>query len=72
MARPRAHVGEAELLEKLADVALMIVDVEPLGDDALKVDPAPSHDAVWAKGGSDAERMFPPLGSYAVASTSAQ
>ena len=46
MARPRAHVGKAELLEKLADVALMIVDVEALGDDALKVNPAPSHDAV--------------------------
>src|SRR5580700_5940029 len=46
VARPRAHVGKAELLEKLADVALMIVDAEALDDDALEIDPAPAHDAV--------------------------
>ena len=46
MARPRAHVGEAELLEKLSDVALVEGDAEPLGDDALEVDPSPAHDAV--------------------------
>ena len=46
MARPRADVGEAELLQKLSDVALVIVDAEPLGDDALEVDPSPAHDAV--------------------------
>ena len=34
MARPGAHVGKAELLEKLADIALVIVDAEALGDDA--------------------------------------
>ena len=38
MTRPRADVGEAELLQKLADIALVKVDAEPLGDDALEVD----------------------------------
>ena len=46
MARPRAHVGKAELLEELADIALVIVDAEALGDDALKINPAPPPDAV--------------------------
>jgi hypothetical protein len=46
VARPRADVGKAELLEKLADVALVIVDAEALGDDALKINPSPAHDAV--------------------------
>ena len=46
MARPGAHVGEAELLEKLSDIARVIVDTEPLGDDALEINPSPAHDAV--------------------------
>src|SRR6202035_116781 len=46
MARPRADVGETELLEKLPYVARMKVDAEPLGDDALEVEPTPAHDAV--------------------------
>ena len=46
MARPGAHVREAELLQKLADIALVKVDPEPLGDDPLEVDPPPAHDAV--------------------------
>ena len=46
MTRPRAHVGEAELLEKLSDIAWMKVDAEPLGDDTLEVEPTPAHDAV--------------------------
>jgi hypothetical protein len=46
MTRPRADVGEAELLQKLSDVARMKVDAEPLSDDALEVDPPPAHDAV--------------------------
>ena len=46
MARPGAHVGKAELLEQLADIALVIVDAEALGDDALKINPPPAHDAV--------------------------
>ena len=46
MAGPRAHVGEAELLQKLSDIARVEVDAEPLGDDALEVDPPPAHDAV--------------------------
>ena len=46
MARPCADVREAELLQKLSDIALVEVDAEPLGDDALEVDPPPAHDAV--------------------------
>ena len=47
MARPSADVGEAELLQQLSDIALVKVDAEPLGDDALEVDPPPAHDAVF-------------------------
>jgi hypothetical protein len=46
MTGPRADVGEAELLQKLADIARMKVDAEPLGDEALEVDPPPAHDAI--------------------------
>src|ERR1700679_618375 len=46
MARPRADVREAKLLQKLADIARMKVDAEPLGDDVLEVDTPPAHNAV--------------------------
>jgi hypothetical protein len=46
MTGPRADAGEAEFLQKLSDRARMKVDPEPLGDDALEVDPTPAHDAV--------------------------
>jgi hypothetical protein len=46
MTRPRADVGEAELLQKLSSVARMKVHAEPFGDDALEVDALPVHDAV--------------------------
>ena len=46
MTGPRADVGEAELLQKLSDIARMKLDPEPLGDDALEVNPAPAHDAI--------------------------
>ena len=46
MARPRADVGKAKFLQKLADVALVIVDAEALGDDPLEIDPAPPNNAV--------------------------
>jgi hypothetical protein len=46
MARPCPHAGEAELLQKLSDVALVEVNAEPLGDDALEVHPSLAHDAV--------------------------
>jgi hypothetical protein len=46
MTRPCADVREAELLQQLADIARMKVDAEPLGDDALEVDPPQAHDAV--------------------------
>jgi len=37
---------EAEVLQKLADRPLVIRDAEALGDDALQINPAPTHDAV--------------------------
>jgi hypothetical protein len=46
MARPGAHVGKAELLQKLSDIARVKVDAESLSDDALEVDPPPPHDAI--------------------------
>ncbi len=46
MTGPRTDVREAELLEELSDIAWMKVDAEPLGDDALEVEPTPAHDAV--------------------------
>ena len=46
MARAGAHVGEAQLLEKLSDVALVEIDAEPGGDGVLEVGPSPAHDAV--------------------------
>ena len=46
MARPRADVGEAKLLQKLSDIARMKLDAEPLGDDALEVDPSPAHNPI--------------------------
>src|SRR5271163_3017272 len=46
MTGPRTDVGEAEFLEELSDIARMKVDPEPLGDDALEVEPTPAHDPV--------------------------
>src|ERR1700727_482464 len=46
MTGPRTDVGEAEFLEELSDITRMKVDAEPLGDDALEVEPTPAHDAV--------------------------
>ena len=37
VARPRADVGKAELVEKLPGIAVAIVDAEPRGDDAPKI-----------------------------------
>jgi hypothetical protein len=42
MARTRADVREAELLEDLADRALVVSDAEALGHDLLQVHPAPA------------------------------
>ena len=63
MTRPGADVGEAELLQKLSDIAWVKVDAEPLGDDALEVDPPPAHDAVLLtiRPGLDDLRKLGPL-----------
>ncbi len=39
-------MGKAELLEDLADRALVIDDAEALGDEALEVDASPAHDGM--------------------------
>src|SRR5215207_4406110 len=46
VARTRTEVREAELLQDLADRALVVGDAEALGHDLLQVDPAPAHDPV--------------------------
>jgi hypothetical protein len=46
MTGPRTDGGEAKLLEQFSDITWMKVDAEPLGDDALEVEPTPAHDAV--------------------------
>src|SRR3954447_11917335 len=46
MVRTRADVREAELLEDLADRALVVSDAEALGHDLLQVHPAPAHDSM--------------------------
>src|SRR6202453_5086809 len=46
MARPCAHVREADFVQKLADIAGMKVDAEPLGDNPLEVDPTPAHGTI--------------------------
>ena len=46
MTGPRTDVGEAKFLEELSDIARMKVDAQPLGDDALEVEPTPAHDAI--------------------------
>jgi hypothetical protein len=44
MARARAHVRKAQLLEKRPDIALMIIDAETLVDDALEIDAPPPNE----------------------------
>ena len=47
MTRPGADMREAELLQKLSDIARMKVDAEPFGDDALEIDAPPADDAIF-------------------------
>ena len=46
MTGPCAHMREAELLQKLSDIARMKVDAEPFGNDTLEIDAPPAYDAV--------------------------
>ena len=46
MVRPGADMGKADLLEELADRALVIDDAETFLDHPLQVDPAPADNAV--------------------------
>lgn len=49
MARTRADVGEAELFQQCAHMALMIIDAEALLDDTLQVSAPPAHNAIGLK-----------------------
>jgi hypothetical protein len=64
MARARAHMREAEFLQELSNIALVIVDTEAGRNDALQVDPPPTHDAVGfpVRAGFDDRRQFGQLG----------
>lgn len=53
VARPRADVSEANLLQQFADRALVVVDAEALDDDLLQVDATPAHDAMNGAVGAD-------------------
>ncbi len=44
MARTSADVREAELVQNLADCALVVDHAKARGDQLLEVDPAPAHD----------------------------
>ncbi len=46
MTRVRTHMREAELLQQRSDIALVIIDAETRGDDALEIDAPPSHDTI--------------------------
>src|SRR5689334_12822641 len=46
MARARADVREAELVQELAHRALVVDHAEALSDEMLQVHPPPAHDAV--------------------------
>ena len=43
MTRARADVAEAKVVQELADRPLMVGDAVSLGDEALQVDPSPTH-----------------------------
>jgi hypothetical protein len=51
MARPGAHMGKAEFLQELSDIALVELDAEPLGNDALEVEPTPPDDPSFSRSG---------------------
>jgi hypothetical protein len=57
----RGHLDEVfpqvnEFLEQLPAIARMKADPEPLGDDAIEVDPTPAHDPVLLAIGAREER----------------
>jgi hypothetical protein len=63
MARASADAAEAELVQDLAHCALVISHTEALGDEALQVDPAPAHDAMYGPIRADLDDLgqFGPL-----------
>jgi hypothetical protein len=48
MTRPSADVREAELLQKLSDIARMKVDAEPFGNDTLEIDARTMPSFLWS------------------------
>jgi hypothetical protein len=46
MTRSHTHVGEAELVQQLPDIARVIINAEAVLDGFLQVDPPPANDAI--------------------------
>jgi hypothetical protein len=51
VARSGAHVGEAKVLQKLPDMALVIINAESPLDDALQIDAPPADHAIDERSG---------------------
>ena len=69
MTGPRTDVGRSRASQQLSDIAGMKVDAEPLGDDALEVEPTPahrprpSHDSDPPRRSARTEPVAPPTGA---------
>jgi hypothetical protein len=57
MARASAEVAEAELVQDLADRALVINHAEALGDEVPQVDPPPAHNPMHGPIGADLDKL---------------
>ena len=55
--RPRAHMREAQPLQKSRDMALVIGDAEAILDDLLEIDAPPAHDAVEGRIGTGLDNL---------------
>jgi hypothetical protein len=66
MTRPSADVREAELLQKLSDIARMKVDAEPFGNDTLEIEAPPPDDAIFLTVLSESVHNWPPTASRSV------
>jgi hypothetical protein len=66
MTRPSADVREAELLQKLSDIARMKVDAEPFGNDTLEIEAPPPDDAIFLTVLSESVHNWAPTASRSV------
>jgi hypothetical protein len=66
MTRPSADVREAELLQKLSDIARMKVDAEPFGNDTLEIEAPPPDEAIFLTVLSESVHNWAPTASRSV------